>query len=325
MNVSLSGVFYMYTMADTSLRGHASILAASVMWGIMAPVAKVAMTVISPFMLTTLRLVGGALLFWLVSLCVGHSEHVALHDFPRLFLASLFAFVFNQGLFLTGLSLTTPIDASVITTLLPVFTMVLAAILLHEPISGPKVLGIVLGAAGALILILSNVDAFHSVNNGSWLGDVLCMLAQFSFACYLAGFQNLTRKYSSLTINKWIFTCASLCCIPITLSDFYALNLQSLPIEAVLEVTYVVFFGSFLAYLCYVAGQRMLRPTVVSMYNYTQPIVASVLAIVMGMGVLTLTKVLAVVLVFVGVYAVTLSKSRQDLQREQRITGREER
>lgn len=151
------------------------------------------------------------------------------------------------------------------------------------------------------------------------------MLAQFSFACYLAGFQNLTRKYSSLTINKWIFTCASLCCIPITLSDFYALNLQSLPIEAVLEVTYVVFFGSFLAYLCYVAGQRMLRPTVVSMYNYTQPIVASVLAIVMGMGVLTLTKVLAVVLVFVGVYAVTLSKSRQDLQREQRIAGREER
>ena len=310
-------------MADTSVKGHVSILAASVMWGCMAPIAKVSMNTISPFMLTALRLMGGALLFWIFSLFLRKTERVTPRDFLRLFFASLFAFVINQGLFLTGLSMTSPVDASVITTMLPIFTMVLAAFLLREPVSVHKILGILLGAAGALILILSTRSRFPNPNEMSYVGDILGMLAQLSFACYLTGFKTLTQKYSSLTINKWIFTFASICYLPLTMSDFIKLDFQALPTETVWEVSYVVLFGTFLAYLCYVAGQGLLRPTVVSMYNYTQPVVASILAVCMGLGSLTASKLVAVALIFSGVYVVTRSKSRHDLNRERRVLGKE--
>lgn len=114
-------------------------LGANVMWGLMSPLAKYAMNTgaVTPMTITELRVAGAMVLFWMVSL-FGPRERVAPRDLLRLFAASLLAIVFNQGCFIFGVGLSSPVDASVITTSMPLLAMVFAALFLKEPVTGRK-------------------------------------------------------------------------------------------------------------------------------------------------------------------------------------------
>lgn len=294
------------------LQGHLFALLANVMWGLMAPIGKSALQEFSPLSLTTFRMVGAAAAFWLLSICC-KQEQVNHRDMLKIFFASLFALVFNQGVFIFGLSLTSPIDASIVTTTSPIVTMIVAAIYLKEPITNKKVLGIFVGAMGALILILSS--QVSSSGSGSIIGNLLCLLAQISFSIYLTVFKGLSQQYSAVTINKWMFVYTSMCYIPFSYSDISTIEWASVPTIAIVQVLYVVLGGSFLAYLCIMTAQRLLRPTVVSMYNYMQPIVATIAAIIMGIGSFGWQKGVAIGFVFLGVYIVTRSKSKADFEK----------
>lgn len=297
---------------NKNLHGHLFALTANVMWGLMSPIGKSALEEFSAISVTTFRMVGAAAAFWILSMFC-KQEHVDHKDMLKIFFASLFALVFNQGVFIFGLSMTSPIDASIVTTTLPIVTMIVAAIYLKEPITNKKVLGIFVGAMGALILIMSS--QVGSNGNGSLIGDLLCLVAQISFSIYLTVFKGLTQRYSAVTINKWMFVYASLCYIPFSCGNISTIEWASIPTIAYAEVLYVVLGGSFLAYLCIMTAQKILRPTVVSMYNYMQPIVATIAAIIMGMGSFGWQKGLAIALVFLGVYIVTQSKSKADFEK----------
>ncbi len=297
---------------NKNLHGHLFALTANIMWGLMSPIGKSALQEFSAISLTTFRMVGAATAFWLLSIFCKR-EKVTHSDMLTIFFASLFALVFNQGVFIFGLSLTSPIDASIVTTTLPIVTMIVAAIYLKEPVTNKKVLGIFVGAMGALILIISSQTA--SGGNGNLIGDLLCLVAQISFSIYLTVFKGLSQRYSAVTINKWMFVYASICYIPFSYHDISAIQWAAIPTTAILQVLYVVLGGSFLAYLCIMTAQKLLRPTVVSMYNYMQPIVATIAAILMGVGSFGWQKGLAIALVFLGVYIVTQSKSRADLEK----------
>ena len=277
----------------------------------MSPIGKSALQEFSAISVTTFRMVGAAAAFWILSIFC-KQEHVDHRDMLKIFFASLFALVFNQGVFIFGLSMTS-IDASIVTTTLPIVTMVVAAIYLKEPITNKKVLGIFVGAMGALILIISSQAA--SSGNGSLIGDLLCLVAQISFSIYLTVFKGLSQRYSTVTINKWMFIYASICYIPFSYYDISTIQWAAIPTIAIVQVLYVVLGGSFLAYLCIMTAQRLLRPTVVSMYNYMQPIVASIAAIIMGIGSFGWEKGIAITLVFLGVYIVTQSKSKADFEK----------
>lgn len=298
---------------NRNVQGHLFALTANILWGLMAPVGKSALAEFSALSVTTFRMVGAAACFWLLSLCC-KQEHVDHRDMLKIFFAALFALVFNQGVFIFGLSLTSPIDASIVTTTLPIVTMIVAALYLKEPVTNKKVLGIFVGALGALILILSSRSAGSS--GGSIVGDLLCLTAQISFSIYLTVFKGLSQKYSPITMNKWMFVYASICYIPFSYRDVSAIEWSGISTAALLQVGYVVVGGSFLAYIFIMSAQRLLRPTVVSMYNYMQPIVASIAAILMGIGMFNLEKGIAIALVFLGVYIVTQSKSRKDFEKE---------
>lgn len=295
---------------DRNMKGHVLALTANVMWGLMAPIGKSALAEFSALSVTTFRMVGAAAAFWLLSAFL-KQEHVNHRDMLKIFFASLFALVFNQGVFIFGLSLTSPIDASIVTTTLPIITMIVAAIYLKEPITNKKVLGIFVGAIGALTLILSS----QAAGGGSIWGDLLCMLAQLSFSIYLTVFKGLTQRYSAVTINKWMFVYASMCYIPFSYNDVATIQWATVSTAAILQVLYVVLGGSFVAYICIMSAQKLLRPTVVSMYNYVQPIVASTAAILMGIGAFGWQKGIAIALVFAGVYIVTQSKSKADFKK----------
>ncbi len=295
---------------------HLSMFGACAGWGLMAPIGKDAMTHgVDGITMVTFRVVGACLLFWIASL-FAKKEEVPLKDKLMFIGAAVFGLLCNQCCYTIGLSITSPINASIVTTSMPIFAMLLSALILKEPITGKKALGVLMGCSGALILILTSA-AHANGKVGDIRGDLLCLFAQFSFALYLSLFNPLIRRYNVFTINKYMFSWATLMLLPFTFIHVQEVISQPIPAKTWWEVTYVVAIGTFFGYILTMVGQRTLRPTVVSVYNYVQPVVSVVASLLMGIGILKPTHAIAVVLVFSGVWLVTKSKSRKDLEKEQ--------
>ena len=292
----------MNTTKQHPLAAHLSLLGAAICWGLMAPLGKDALLHgISGITLVSCRVLGGAILFWIASLFAPR-ERVAKRDKLLFVGAAIFGLVCNQCCFTIGL----------VTTTMPIFALILSALILKEPITRKKALGVALGCCGALLLIRTSMQASgSSLQLGDIRGDLLCVAGQVSYALYLTIFGKLAKKYSVFTVNKWMFLWATLLLLPFTASEALKTDVAALSTRTLLEVGYVVFFGTFVSYLLMINGQRTLRPTVVSMYNYMQPLVAVVVSVALGLAVFTLTHALAVALIFSGVWLVAISRSRQ--------------
>ena len=299
------------------LKGHSSMLGANVMWGLMSPMAKFVMVggAVTPLVVTDLRITGAMVLFWIASF-FQKPERVTPKDLLKLLGASLLAIVFNQGCFIFGVGLTSPVDASIITTSMPLLAMVLAAIYLKEPITGKKVLGIAVGATGALLLILGShqVSEAKAAGNHYIWGDLLVLLAQFSYALYFVLFKNFVNKYSLITIMKWMFTYAFICALPFSYNDLLHTEWKSLQNTEIGALVFIVVGSTFVSYVLIVIGQKNLRPTVAGMYNYVQPLVASIVAVCWGMDTFNFVKIISVALIFGGVYLVTNSRSKAEME-----------
>lgn len=283
-------------------------LTANVMWGLMSPVAKTvfAAGVVMPMVMVDFRVAGAALLFWLTSLFLPR-EHVPPKDILRLFGAGMLGVLFNQGCFIIGVSLTSPGEASLVTTTMPMWVMLLAWLFLREPITLKKAGGIAAGAAGAIILIVGNGTQAAGANPA--LGDVIVLCAQLSYALYLTLYRNFIRKYSLVTLMKWMFLAATVVGLPSSVHWLAATDWAAITGMEWGGIAYVVVCGTFLAYVCIMIGQKQLRPTLVGMYNYVQPIVATITGIALGLDRFTPLKGLAIVLIFSGVWLVTVSKA----------------
>ncbi|MDR0865515.1 MAG: DMT family transporter [Candidatus Symbiothrix sp.] len=302
-------------MEDKNLKGHAALFVAYIIFGLNTPIAKAVLMhgEVSAMALTFYRMAGAMALFWLTSLFT-KKEQVNFRDLCLLFWAAMFGILINQMSFIIGLSLTSPIDASVITTIGPVLTMVLAVFFLKEPITWKKAIGVLVGASGALLLILNGNTA--SRGGASIGGNLLCLLSSLSFAVYLSAFKKIILKYSAVTLMKWMFLFATVCCLPICWNDITTIDYTGIPADIYLRILFVVALATYFAYLLIPVGQKLLRPTIVSMYNYIQPIVSSLVAVALGMDVFGWVKGSATLLVFLGVYIVTQSKSYAQIKAE---------
>ena len=294
-------------------------LGANTMWGLMSPISKFIMLggTVTPLVVTDLRIGGAMVLFWIASL-FQKPEHVEHRDLASLFFASLLAIVFNQGCFIFGVSLSSPGDASIITTSMPLWAMILAAFILKEPITGKKVLGIAAGASGALLLILGSrqntqASAAASSDTAIW-GDMLVLTAQLCYALYIVLYKDFVNKYSLITIMKWMFTYSFICTLPFSTNDLMLTDWASLQPLEILGLAFIVVGATFVSYMLIVVGQKNLRPTVAGMYNYIQPLVACIVAVCWGLDSVNFTKGVAVVLIFGGVYLVTASRSRKEME-----------
>ncbi len=297
------------------LIAHICLFCAGAFWGLMAPVGKEAMLHgIDGIDLVSFRVLGGAILFWITSFFT-KKEHVPIKDIFKFAGAGIFALVFNQCSYTIGLNMTSPSNSSIMTTSMPIFAMVLSFFILKEPITWKKVIGVLLGCSGAILIIMTSANASNDKVGNIW-GDLLCMSAQLSFALYLALFKPLVQKYSLFTINKWMFTWASLMIWPFTFSHVGAIDFAAVPASTWWESAYVVFFGTYLGYIFMMMGQKVLRPTVVSVYNYVQPLVSVTVSVIAGLAVFKGTQAIAAVLVFSGVWLVIKSKSKRDMKAE---------
>lgn len=302
-------------MRKSEIKGHGAIFGANFIWGVMSPMAKYVFAggVITPIVLVCWRMVGAVILFWLLSLIVG-GEKVSTRDKLLFGVAALLGVVFNQCVYTLGLGMTSPVDASVISTSTPIFTMIIAAIYLKEPLTFKKVGGVLLGAAGAVMLIVSGAGA-TAEGGGNVAGDLLCIFAELCFATYLVLFKGLISRYSPATVMKWMFTWSVAIVLPFSFSDMSGADYASVSPSVAACAAFVVVFGTFVCYLLAPVGQKYLRPTVVSMYFYVQPVMSAILATAMGnAGPFGVVKILSIAMIFVGVFLVMTSKSRADVE-----------
>lgn len=291
--------------------GHIALFVANVIFGFNTPITRtIVPEVLDPFVMTFFRMMGAAILFWAISPFT-KKEKVPPRDIMLFFFASLFAIVLNQTSFIYGLSKTSPIDASLVVTLLPIVTMLLSAIIIKEPITWLKAVGVLTGASGAIILVLNSNNESSS---GSMIGNLIVLGSVTSFALYLTLFKDLISRYSPLTAMKWMFLFAALLTFPMSFNLLTSTDISQFDTSVYLRIGYVVILATFLTYMLIPIGQKTIRPTTISMYNYLQPVMASILAIIIGLDKFGPDKIISAALVFMGVYIVTQSKSKADLE-----------
>jgi drug/metabolite transporter (DMT)-like permease len=193
--------------------------------------------------------------------------------------------------------------------------MILAAIIIKEPITMLKAIGVLVGASGALLIVFHNPVA-HVGRSNFW-GNLIVFVGVTSFALYLTLFKNLISRYSPVTVMKWMFMFGTMVCFPFCYKPLIQTDFSLLTSGTFWRIGYVVFFATFIGYLLIPIGQKVLRPTTFSMYNYVQPVVASLVAVFIGIDSFGVEKGLSALLVFAGVYIVTQSKSKAQLDAEQ--------
>ena len=299
--------------SNSMLSGHLAMLLATIMWGALSPIAKGLMEqgVVEGLGLSVIRIGGGAALFLLISFLprtITKDCKVSKKDYLPLFLASLIMITLNQGLFIIGIEFTSPIDTTVMCTLTPVFTLLFAAIFIGQPLTFLKVVGIVIGLIGALIMAFSTES--DEIASNPLLGNTLCILAQACAAIYYVFFLKIISKYPPFTIMKWMFLFSAITYIPCMIPFMGEIRWGLMDSSSVLSLLYIVLFPTFLAYLIIPFAQKQLKPTVISSYAYLQPVVAAVLATAMGLALFGWNRIFATILIFAGVYLVSFSMSR---------------
>ncbi len=289
-------------MSDRA-KSHLAIIVANILFGINYSAAKHVMPgYILPEGFTLLRIVSAAALLWLTSFFFKR-EKVARSDYRRLFLASVFGVVLNQLMFLKGLNYTTPIDSAIIMTVNPVLVLVISALVLRDAITVTKVMGIAIGASGAILLIVQSGDV--SFAGEHFTGNVLTFFNALSYAFYLVLIKPLMMRYSPVTVMRWVFTFGLIMMFPFGFTSLSEVQWSVMPGVAWGAIVFVLVGPTYLAYLLNSKGLQHLKPATVSIYIYSQPIIASLVSVWLGQDHITVVKVISTLLVFVGVYLVS--------------------
>ena len=296
-------------MQGDKLKGHLAIAAAYVIFGLNIVFCKDIATsgTVSPYVLFTLRALGASLLFWLLSAFLP-KEKVERKDFPKIAAASLIGLFVPQMTFLMAITMSSAIDTALIGTLGPIFTMFFAFFFLKEPITGKKAGGVALSFAGILLLIFNSVHQGGAAST-SPLGVALLLLNSRSFSLYLGLFRPLISKYSVVTFMKWSFLVSLVVSLPVSARDLLLTDFAAIPVNVRWEIAYLIFFATVVAYYLIPYGQKFIRPTLVSIYSYLQPIIAAIVSILAGLDSLSWQKMLAAALVVGGVVLVGKSRS----------------
>jgi len=279
-------------------------LVATTIYGLNHTIAKDLMpTYIKPYGFILVRVLGAAILFWIIGIW-GPKERIDTRDWKRILLCALFGMVINMLMFFKGLSLSTPINASIIVTISPIFVFLMSALFIKEKITLIKYFGISLGFSGALALILFSNEMRHDAPNIT-LGNILFVVNSISYGIYLIIVKPLTSKYHPFTLMKWIFLIAVIINMPIAITEFIEVKWTSLPFEAIWKLSFVVIGTTFLTYLLNVFALKELKASTVGVFMYLQPPIAIVYAIIVGSDSLSFVKAIAAILIFVGVYLVS--------------------
>lgn len=257
---------------------------------------------VKPFGFIVLRVAGATLLFWLISF-LGPKEKIDTRDYFRFFIAAIFGIAVNMLMFFKGLQYTTPIHASVIATISPILVLIMSAFFLNEKVTSLKILGVIFGFAGAIILTVYGKSLLAADN--ILFGNTLVLINAISYSIYIVLIKRLTEKYHPLTFIKWLFLFGLCMVLPFGYSEVLEIDLQTFTPFITFEVLFVIIGATFGTYLLNPLALRHLKASTVTIFIYIQPVVAGIFSISMGSDYLGTVKIIATCLIFLGVYLVT--------------------
>ncbi|HQK38795.1 EamA family transporter [Flavobacterium alvei] len=284
----------------------------SIIYGMTFTIAKDVMPqYVDAYGFIIMRVGGASILFWLAWFFSRKSsaireEQIDPKDYPRIIAAAFFGVALNMLSFFKGLSLTSPISASVLMVSTPIIVLVLSAIILKERMQKRMVFGIVLGLIGTVFLILYGKSSGNATN--PTLGNFLVFINASSYGLYLVLVKKLMQKYNPFNFAKWIYLIGFIMVLPFGWNEFDAVNWTSMPMDIYLKIGFVVVFSTFGTYLLNLLSMRELKPTTIAVFVYLQPLFATIFAISLGKDELTLVKIVSAILIFAGVYLVTQKK-----------------
>jgi drug/metabolite transporter (DMT)-like permease len=288
---------------NLNLKSHLAIIGANIIWGLNYVIAKGIMPdFLLPRAIIFLRVAGTAILFWILHIFLP-SEKVEKRDLVKLAICGILGVAVNQSLFFEGLNRTTPISASIIFTATPVLILIFSHFILKEKITTLKVFGIMLGAAGALMIILSAGSGDFRLN--TLLGNVMLFMSAAFWALYLVLARPLMEKYDSLTIMKWIFFFGVIVISPFSFGVVASSSFAQIPFNIWMSILFVVFITTGFAYYLINYSLKIASPNVAGIYIYFQPVIASGVAMIFGKDTLAILDIIATIMTMAGVYLIT--------------------
>lgn len=293
------------------LKAHLALLGANIIYGANHIIAKGIMPhKIGASAFIFLRILCAGLLFWGIKIFI--KEKMAKKDFGRLILCGLFGIAANQLLFFHGLNLTSPIDASIIMTSAPILVLVYSFFLLKEKITSNKVLGLSIGAIGAIILIL-----YGKTDQGtsSFLGNLFVFLNACFYSLYLVLVKPLMKKYNPITVVSWIFLFGFVFMFPFGIGDFLNTDFEAFTLNTFLTIAFVVLGTTFLAYLFNIYALKNVSPSVNGSYIYIQPAVSFIMVSIYAFWFgydqykedINILKIASCFMIFAGVFLISRS------------------
>lgn len=292
-------------MQNHRLQAHTAVLLANIIFGLGVPVTKLLLDQwVSPMAYMATRCLGAATIFWLISLFLPR-EKVAPRDLTVIILGGLLGIVVSQTLTAWALTFTTPVYFSLIATLTPVATMLCAVLFIGEKISARGIAGVVLGVAGAMLMVFIGWQGGSGKND--LLGIGLTILSMLTWAVYLIITRKVSARYTAVTQMKWVFLASAIAVLPFSLADLQSAPLYSTATQwsGLVEMAFIVVFATVAGYFAIPFAMRYLKATTVSVYTNLQPIVASLVAIALSQDVLTWDKPVALILVLLSAWLVT--------------------
>lgn len=292
-------------------KAHLALFLVNVFYGASHVIAKGIMPdFLTPNVFILFRVVGATFLFWIITFFFVR-EKIDRSDYKRLALCGLFGVAINQLFFFHGLNLSSSINSGIIMTVNPILVVILSFFLLKESITKTKVIGILLGATGAILLTLAGGTG----KGDSTLGDFFLFINAASYAVYLVIAKPLMKKYQPLSVITYVFT-FGLCFIllfPPTLSELFTTDYSTFTLSIIAKIVYVIVGVTFLTYLLTMYGLKYLSPAISSSYIYLQPVLVVFFAFFLasiGMAddythTITFSKIMYMLLIFTGVYTIS--------------------
>jgi len=288
-------------------KAHIAVLSTNLFFAINFSLVKyISPALIKPYAVNILRVGVSLILFWLLWTMSDLKPHIQRKHWPRFFLCGLTGIAINQMFFIKGLTYTSAIHASLLILLTPILITVFAFTVLKEKVTIIKALGLALGIGGAVLLILSKEQS--STASNYLFGDLLIIINAISYTIYFILVKPLMAVYQPLHVIRWVFTFGFVMILPFGWNEFISIPWEKLEWSHYLSILYVVVPGTFLAYFFNIYGIQHLGAGTTGSYIYTQPVFATVIAVIFFHEHLTPAKLLAGIMIFLGVFLVSFKR-----------------
>lgn len=247
-----------------------------------------------------LQVAVAALFFIPFALFSRRSYRITVEDFGTIFIVALLVIYGWMYMLLWGASKTSPIDASTIATLGPVFTLIVARIVAPQPISWVKVVGAMVAMSGAVVLLVDHGRNLLGTADEAF-GNALVLCAVIAIAANTVLIKGQLQRYGTPVIMGWYYIVGFVMAAPFFWSEIVGINPLRLPLLPLLELFYVIFLGTVLPMWLLYYGASHLTAVHTALYRYIQPIVAAVLSLLRGQNIIDRANIIGAALIFTGV------------------------